>query len=163
MGLIKSHRVSARAVVIHDNMILLNEFGDGLYYNLPGGGVEEGESIKEAVIREVIEETGLLVEVGKMLYVLEYEPVHCNYLHGEIPRICIAFECKVRGDANIKTASVPDQNPANPDITSKAVWMPIENLKSIEYVPYIHDSLMAFIQTGAFEPNFLCEPLSNNK
>ena len=162
MGLKKSHRVSARAVVIHEGMILLNEFGNGLYYNLPGGGVEDGELIREAVLREVMEESGLLVEVGKMLYVLEYEPVHCDYLHGEIPRICIAFECKLKGNAKIKAATVPDQNPDNPDITSKAVWMPIENLKNIEYVPYIHNSLIAFAETGVFEPNFLSEPLSKN-
>ena len=159
MGLIKSHRVSARAVVIHDNKILLNEFGNGLYYNLPGGGVEDGEMVKDAVVREVLEETGLLVEVGTMLYVLEYEPVSCDYLHGETPRICIAFECTIKGDTKIKAANIPDQNPNNPDITSKAVWMPIANLKTIEYVPYIHNSLMAFIETGVFEPNFLSEPL----
>ncbi|MCL2372881.1 MAG: NUDIX domain-containing protein [Defluviitaleaceae bacterium] len=157
----KSHRVSARAVVIHQNKLLLNEFGGGLYYNLPGGGVEAGELIKEAILREVMEETGLKVEVGKMLYVLEYEPVYCDNLHGETPRICIAFECTLKGDANIKTPTVPDKNPDNPAIISKPVWMPVENLKNIEYVPYIHNNLMAFIETGVFEPSFLSEPLSN--
>jgi len=144
-------------------MILLNEFGNGLYYNLPGGGVEDGEQIREAALREVMEESGLSVEVGRLLYVLEYEPNHCDYLHGETPRVCIAFECKVKGDTNIKAASVPDQNPDNPDIISKAVWMPVENLKNIEYVPYIHNSLIKYIETNVFEPTFLCEPLSNDK
>ena len=80
MSLKKSHRVGAKAVIIQGNKILLNEFGNGLYYNLPGGEVEEGELIKESVVREVMEESGLMVEVGKMLYVLEYEPVSCEYL-----------------------------------------------------------------------------------
>ncbi|MCL2225122.1 MAG: NUDIX domain-containing protein [Defluviitaleaceae bacterium] len=159
MGLKKSHRVGARAVVINQGKILLNEFGDGLYYNLPGGGVEKGELIREAVVREVMEETGISVDVGEMLYVLEYEPVHCENLYGEIPQISIVFNCVVTGDITIKPASVPDRNPANPNITSKAVWMPIDNLKNIEYVPYIHESLMRFIATGCFTPNFLSEPL----
>jgi 8-oxo-dGTP pyrophosphatase MutT (NUDIX family) len=162
MSLKKTHRVGARAVVIHDSKILLNEFGGGLYYNLPGGGVEDGESVKDAVMREVMEEAGIAVDVGEMLYVLEYEPVYCNNLHGETPCISIVFSCTVKDDINIKSPAVPDQNPDDPTITSKAVWMPIENLENIEYVPYIHKILMNFIETGYFTPNFLSEPLSND-
>jgi len=163
MELKKSHRVGARAVVIHDGKILLNEFGNGLYYNLPGGGVDEGETIKDAARREVAEETGIDVEVGDMLYVLEYEPVHCKNLYGQTPQISIVFECSVKGDTSIKPATIPDYSPDDPTITSKAVWMPIENLENIEYVPYIHYSLMTYIKTGTFKPNFLSEPLKNTR
>ncbi|MFN2487343.1 MAG: NUDIX hydrolase [Acidimicrobiia bacterium] len=38
---------------------------------VPGGKVEWGESLREAVIREVAEETGLAVEVGKPIWVGE--------------------------------------------------------------------------------------------
>jgi len=161
MSLKKSHRVGARAIIIHDGKILLNEFGNGLYYNLPGGGVEDGEVVKETVVREVMEETGISVDVGEMLFVLEYEPVHFNNLYGEIPTISIVFECKIKDDITIKPASVPDQNPDDPNIKSTAVWMPIENLKDIHYVPYIQKYLMAYIETGVFTPNFLSEPLNN--
>ena len=161
MSLKKSHRVSARAIVIHDGKILLNEFGNGLYYNIPGGGVEDGELIREAVVREVMEEAGISVDVGEMLYVSEYEPVHNNNAYGEMPTIGIVFECKIKGDINIKPPTVPDESPDFLNVTSKAVWMPVENLKNIEYVPYIHESLMAYIETGIFTPNFLSEPLSD--
>lgn len=36
-------------------------------YTFPGGGVESGESVTAAVIREVLEETGLVVAVDKLL------------------------------------------------------------------------------------------------
>lgn len=49
-------RVSVRGIVINKDRILLNEFGGGKYYNIPGGGVEPGETVKQAVIREVFEE-----------------------------------------------------------------------------------------------------------
>ena len=161
MSLKKSHRVGARAIIIFDEKILLNEFGNGLYYNLPGGGVEEGETVKETVFREVMEETGIAVEVGEMLFVLEYEPVHCDNLYGETPQISIVFNCRAGVDVAIKNPTVPDQNPDDPTITSKAVWMPIVKLKDIEFVPYIHQELISFIETGHFTPNFLSEPLEN--
>ncbi len=59
-------RVRACALIIENNSILLVEFDDesGLHYNLPAGGAEPGESIIEAVKREVREEANVEVEVG---------------------------------------------------------------------------------------------------
>jgi nucleoside triphosphatase len=40
-------------------------------YTLPGGHIEVGETMKEAIAREAKEETGLEVEVGEMLLIQE--------------------------------------------------------------------------------------------
>ena len=41
-----------------------------VYYLYPGGGVKEGESLQQAVSREVLEETGFNVTVGKLVAVV---------------------------------------------------------------------------------------------
>ena len=57
------HRVTAGAVVIRDdNKILLIE-GPQRGWELPGGHVEEGESIHHALKREVKEETGIDIKI----------------------------------------------------------------------------------------------------
>lgn len=47
-------------------MLLSPQF-DG--YDFPGGGIELGETIEQALVREVYEETGLHVKTGKLITV----------------------------------------------------------------------------------------------
>jgi 8-oxo-dGTP pyrophosphatase MutT (NUDIX family) len=50
-------REAVRGVIFQDNKILLVQSNRN-YYKFPGGGVEEGETHNDALIREVAEETG---------------------------------------------------------------------------------------------------------
>lgn len=57
------HIVSAATIVINDQQEILLIKGPRRGWEMPGGQVEEGESLKEAAIRETKEETGIDVEV----------------------------------------------------------------------------------------------------
>lgn len=69
-------RHAARAVVMDENgNVALLPVSKGDYYKLPGGGIDEGENIIEAVKRECIEEIGCEIEIIKELgEILEYRP-----------------------------------------------------------------------------------------
>lgn len=65
-------RPAARVVLLdnHDRVLLLraasSEVEDSFYWLTTGGGVEPGETVAEAAVREVAEETGLHVEVDAL-------------------------------------------------------------------------------------------------
>ncbi|KZE38712.1 ADP-ribose pyrophosphatase [Bhargavaea cecembensis] len=57
------HIVSAAAIVVNDRNELLLIRGPRRGWEMPGGQVEEGESIRDAAIRETLEESGIEIEI----------------------------------------------------------------------------------------------------
>lgn len=66
-------RLAAYALVVDGGHVLLTRLApfvvDTELWTLPGGGVEHGEDPRDAVVREVLEETGLAVEVSERVWV----------------------------------------------------------------------------------------------
>ncbi len=62
-------RIAAYAVVLRDDQVLLSRLApyisEAELWTLPGGGLDHGEDPRAAVVREVLEETGLAAEVGE--------------------------------------------------------------------------------------------------
>lgn len=67
----QNFEVIARALVIKENKILLCKGKADNYYYLPGGHVEFGELIEDALKREIKEELGVEVKNIKPLFMLE--------------------------------------------------------------------------------------------
>lgn len=56
-------------VIESSKVLLIHRKNEKEYYVFPGGGVEENETIEEAVIRELKEETSIKVKIKKLLYI----------------------------------------------------------------------------------------------
>jgi ADP-ribose pyrophosphatase YjhB (NUDIX family) len=90
---------AASAVVTDSNgKILLHKRRDNALWSLPGGALELGESIEQAISREVKEETGFEVEVLKCIGIYT-DPEHIiAYSDGEVrQQFSICFECRIIG------------------------------------------------------------------
>lgn len=82
----------ARGVCISDGKVLLCLPKDRSYSYLPGGHIEFGETGREALVREMKEETGLDATAGELLGVVESSFVQKGEKHCEINLI---YEMKV--------------------------------------------------------------------
>ena len=67
-----SRVVRCQAVILKDDKILVlrqyNYKRQEEYWMLPGGGLEEGETVEQCILREIEEETGLEVEIKGILF-----------------------------------------------------------------------------------------------
>jgi len=87
-----------------DGAILLMQRADNGHWGLPGGHVEPGESVAAATVREVLEETGWPIEVGRLIGVYS-DPARQTVGQGaERPQMVnLCFEARVVGDAGEPT------------------------------------------------------------
>ncbi len=88
----------------HDGTILLMQRADNGHWGLPGGHVEPGESVTDATMREVLEETGWQIEVGHLIGVYS-DPARQTVGQGaERPQLVnLCFEARVVGEAGQPT------------------------------------------------------------
>jgi 8-oxo-dGTP diphosphatase len=111
--------VGVGAVVLDGDRVLLIKRGHEPLkgqWSLPGGGVELGETLEQAIVREVREETGLDVEVGPIVDVLDRIG---RDAHGRVEHqfVLVDFVCRPSGGV-LRSASDADD----------AEWVPIEAL-----------------------------------
>lgn len=78
-------RQRAAAVVRRaDGKVLLHRLEGDIFWALPGGAIEPGESAAQAVVRELQEELGMAVDLGQLAFVVENFFRHAGSAYHEI-------------------------------------------------------------------------------
>ena len=99
-------RLAVFGVIVAEEQVLLCRRRDIGWWNLPGGGMELGETVDEALQREIREETGLEVQVGRLVGV---------YSKPQKQEVVLTFLCQATGGALTETEEVTESRYFPPD------------------------------------------------
>lgn len=139
-GLPRRQRLAAYAVILREGHVLLSRLAPYLVdfeqWTLPGGGVEFGEDPRDAVVREVYEETGLRVEIGDRAWIgsaRRYASVSATDMHA----VRMVFEGWAPPDA--PEPRVIEQDGSTVD----ARWVPLQRVLDGEWpvASWVRDAL----------------------
>ena len=116
------------AVCAHADALLLVRRGKGPAageWSVPGGRVERGETLREAVVRETFEETGLEVVVDRFLGWVERIDAEHHY-------VILDFAV---------TPLEPAPLPVAGDDAAEAAWVPMSDVADLRLVGGLHEFL----------------------
>ena len=123
---VKFTKVAVHSLIRKNSKILisrrseLNNYMPG-YWDFPGGSVEHGEHKEQALRREIMEETGLRVKIGKIISVFDY-------LSGpDRHQWQLVFECQyVSGRVKL-----------NPEEHDRYKWISLNELGHYKLIAYL--------------------------
>lgn len=136
----KPIRNSIKAIIVANGGILLtkNEDPEGVFYLLPGGGQEPGETMIDALKRECLEEIGVEVIAGDLEIVREYMGRNHEFAEwdGQVHQIEFMFRCSVKQGTVFP-------NPTNPDTAQIGFeWLPLRALHEHRVYPSVLKSVV---------------------
>jgi 8-oxo-dGTP diphosphatase len=120
-------RLASYVLLTDGGQILLSRFRgtatQAPCWTMPGGGVEFNESLHDAAVREVYEETGYRIELGAMLDA-DHFTVPASATRGPVRLQRFVFAGTITGGV-LGTTEIDGT-------TERAVWMPISDVRALE-------------------------------
>ena len=140
-------RTAARALIIRKGKLLAIKMRDqsGIFYILPGGGQRHGETLKQGLKRECLEEIGTEVEVGELLYVREYIGKNHEFrqAHSAFHQLESVFRCSLPDPDGIGPGSEHDKKQIGVE------WIPITELENRRFLP---TAIKQYFTAEGFDP-----------
>jgi 8-oxo-dGTP diphosphatase len=117
-------RVAAYGVITDGGRVLLAHWNEGgrSGWTLPGGGIDPGEDPANAVVREILEETGYIAEAGELLGIdSKVIPAEHRFVPeaGPLHALRIVYRATVTGGALTNELD---------GTTDEAAWFPLDGI-----------------------------------
>jgi ADP-ribose pyrophosphatase YjhB (NUDIX family) len=145
-----SIRTAARALIIENDRILTIKMQDssGVFYILPGGGQNHGETLEETLARETLEEIGAQISIGSLAYVREYIGKNHAFRksHKFFHQLECVFLCSLKSHEGLGGGSEHDKKQVGIE------WLPINELSDHRLLPSV---LKTFFKGSSFTPSAL--------
>lgn len=134
-------RPAVKALIVRDGRLLatVNDDAEGDWYLLPGGGMEFGESMHEALQRECLEEIGCRVEIGDVVMLRDYLGARHELAEtdSDFQQLEIYFDCRLPDGVEPQVGSGVDEN------QSGVVWLDLADLPDRLYPRALRGWLLA--------------------
>lgn len=137
-------RYRAAAIIVEEGHVLFagNDVDD--YFYSVGGAVHVGETAEEAVVREVLEETGVHYEIDRLAF------IHENFFEGDgtqgnlhCHEVALYFLMKPRGTRQLNSHSTTAWG-----VPEHMHWIPMEELGKGKAFPTFLPEKLANLQPG---------------
>ncbi|MEM7800801.1 MAG: NUDIX domain-containing protein [Chloroflexota bacterium] len=135
-------RPSVYAVIQRDDRLLLMHNKHSVRLSLPGGGVEHGETLEKTLRRELLEETGLEITIGRFLGFIEdffyYDPSDQLY-----QTYCFFYEATAESFDLLSDDQIEDEESERPR------WIKWDDLTA-DNIQFGGGELMGYLKSGVW-------------
>ncbi len=143
MMVMESHepniRNTVRAVITREQRILLLRKHDelkGERFALPGGAQDPGETLKQAVSRECLEEINTDVEIGALLHIADFFKQRMK------PEPMIRHQIEFLFDCSVPASYIPANGPHPDKSQVEVVWVELDRLAKLPLTPTFYATFL---------------------